>query len=520
MSETQSMFASLLDYLDREQQSVPQNGRGLNDRLTDLRERLTQDPALEENKRFRVEVAWLVQDWKNLSGTGREVFLPPREASEMRHLSVNLPGLENEDVKTLLRNSEGLRDHGLMAELRKEALRIAELEPGEQLAHAIVRGIAVLDWRVEQAKAAPVPNPAPAQAAPRQAPSRPAEPEQPRQASKPPAQEPAAPPRQQQTGVPAQDGKTQREKRQAPPPQAEQEGSEVLSREADARMRQEDQGKARAAQTSEPLDQNEQAQKKPPIRSESTPGQEEKNQGDRARASNATPSAPTPAPTMSLFPPQAPKAERTGPGVIERLVEAGKDLGTSFSGWTENMGDARDQRRMKELATKVEETVQEVDDNISAFRTKGASFIGDLEKTAQRDGKSHQEIIAGMHEKGPYARLRGQFDKALAENPELAEQHTSLQSSLHTLNNRVRNLNMEAGQSGMEEASVVRKANEALAPLADRLEKLPSTEPGANMLERAGAFVTRIVENIRRFLDHLRGREPGPDRDAGPSQSR
>lgn len=518
MSETQSMFASLLDYLDREQQSVPQNGRGLNDRLTDLRERLTQDPALEENKRFRVEVAWLVQDWKNLSGTGREVFLPPREASEMRHLSVNLPGLENEDVKTLLRNSEGLRDHGLMAELRKEALRIAELEPGEQLAHAIVRGIAVLDWRVEQAKAAPAPNPAPAQAAPRQAPSRPAEPEQPRRAPNPPAQEQAAPSGQQRAGAPAKDGKTQREKRQAPPPQTDQEGHEALSREADARMRQEDQERARAAQSIEPEDGNpaERTKTEGQSATKATPSQTGEKQ---PRAANSAP-APAPSPAMSLFPPQAPKPERTGPGVIERLVEAGKDLGTSFSGWTENMGDARDQRRMKELATKVEKAVQEVDDNISAFRTKGASFIGDLEKTAQRDGKSHQEIIAGMHEKGPYARLRGQFDKALAENPELAEQHTSLQSSLHTLNNRVRNLNMEAGQSGMEEASVVRKANEALAPLADRLEKLPSTEPGANMLERAGAFVTRIVENIRRFLDHLRGREPGPDRDTGPSQSR
>lgn len=508
------MVASLLDHLDAQQQAVSPNDRGLDARLTDLRERLAQDPTLENDPRFRVGVAWLLQDWKNLSGTNQQPWLPPQVAVEMRTLSMCPPGLENDDVKALLRNSEGLRDRGLLDELRKEALRVAELPPEEQLAHAIVKGIAVLEWRVDQAKAAPAPNSAPAQAAPRQAPSGPVQPEQPRQEASPPPREQAAPPSKQQAAAPAQEGKTQREKRQTPPPQTEQEEHEALSREADARMRQEDQERARAAQsvkpTREKIDQPSETAVK------ATPSEA----GEKQPRATSPALTSAPAPAMSLFPPQAPKPERDGPGVIERLVEAGKDLGASFSGWTENMGDARDQRRMKELATKVEEAVQTVDDNISAFRTKGASFIGDLEKVVQRDGKSHQEIIAGMHEKGPYARLRGQFDKALAENPELAEQHASLQSSLRTLNNRVRNLNMEAGQSGMEEASVVRKANETLAPLADRLEKLPSTEPGANMLERAGAFVTKVVENIRRFLDHLRGKEPGHDRDTGPSQSR
>lgn len=518
MSETQPLFASLLDHLDSQQQDIPPAQRGLDDRLTVLRDRMAQDPTLESDTRFRVEVAWLLQDWKSLSGTRQQPWLPPQVAAEMQHISVNLPGLENEDVKALLRNTEGLRDPRLLAELRSEALRVSELPPGEQLAHAIVRGIAVLDWRVEQAKAALTPNSAPTQAVPRQAPPRSAEHEQPQQAAKSPAQEQAASIRQQRADAPAQDGKTQRDKRQAPPPQSEQEEREALSREADARMRQEDHERARAAQRTEPENGNPAKRTKTEDQSatRATPSHAGENQ---PRATSPAPASAS-APATSLFPPRAPKPEREGPGVIEHLVKAGKDLGASFSGWTEDLGDARDQRRMKELATKVEEAVQTVDDNISAFRTKGASFIGELEKTVQRDGKSHQEIIAGMHEKGPYARLRSQFDKAFTENPELAEQHASLQSSLHTLNNRVRNLNIEAGQSGMEEASVVRNANKALVPLADRLEKLPSTEPGANMLERAGAFVTRIVENIRRFLDHLRGREPGHDRDTGPSHSR
>ncbi|MFC0500480.1 hypothetical protein [Asaia krungthepensis] len=524
------MFASLLEHLDGQQKALPPSQRGLGGRLTELRQSLAQDPSLENNARFQVGVAWLLQDWKQMSGTGQQPWLPPREAAMMQSLKVNLPGLENEDVKALLRNSEGLTDQKLLAELRDEALRIAELPPGEQLALAIIKNLAVLDYRMQQAgvgttqpQTGPVQAPSPD---PVQTPIRAQEEDRHRPSAQdldtpPPSYEPGEAPGLPMQGAPEQGVRETRapsEDLRHDQPQQETLGEGVSSQEADAKMRREDQETAQRAQSERPVETeiSDPAPARPesPV-SHSTIANREKGQGATMPAT-----APPVGGMFATRTPQAAKSEHTGPSVVEKIVEVSKGLGQSYTNWLDGKGNERDKKRMTELAAKVDQAAQTVDENISAFRTTGASFFGDLEKTVQRDGKTHQEVIAGMHEKGPYARLRQQFDKALADNPMLAEQHATLKSSLNNLNNRVRNLNLEARQAEMQDSPVVAETNKKLSPVADRLEKLPSSEPGANMLERAGNFIVDIVENVRRFLDQLRGKEAGRERDNSPSMSR
>ncbi|WP_336935196.1 hypothetical protein [Asaia bogorensis] len=528
---TQSMFASLLEHLDGQQKALPPSQRGLESRLTELRQSLAQDPSLENNARFQVGVAWLLQDWKQMSGTGQQPWLPPREAAMMQSLKVNLPGLENEDVKALLRNSDGMTDQKLLAELRNEALRIAELPPGEQLALAIIKNIAVLDYRMQQAgmgttqpQAAPVQGPSPD---PVQTPMRAQEEDRDRPSAQdldtpPPFYEPGEAPGLPMQGAPEQGVRETRvpsEELRHDQPQQETLGEDVSSQEADAKMRREDQAATQKAQHNAP----EQPTRRAPSEGGQRPAVSPVTGTEADRT--AQPDSKT-VQTVSgggMFPPkapQSPKTEQTGPGMLEKIAEVSKGLGQSYTNWLDGKGSERDKKRMTELAAKVDQAAQTVDENISAFRTTGASFFGDLEKTVQRDGKTHQEVIAGMHEKGPYARLRQQFDKALADNPMLAEQHATLKSSLNTLNNRVRNLNLEARQAEMQDSPVVAETNKKLSPVADRLEKLPSSEPGANMLERAGNFIVDIVENVRRFLDQLRGKEAGRERDNSPAMSR
>lgn len=526
------MFASLLEHLDGQQKAIPASERGLDSRLTELRQRLAQDPSLESNARFQVGVAWLLQDWKQMSGTGQQPWLPPREAAFMQSLKVNLPGLENEDVKNLLRNAEGLHDQKLLTELRNEALRIAELPPGEQLALAVIKNLAVFEYRVQQARseapqqnraASPLPQQEPSHASLRELAEAPTHTTSTRSETTPPAYEPGEAPGGPDFEAATQDQHSNssraEESRPKHPEDAEikkQEGSP----EADARMRREDQQAAKRAQAIRP--DNKDASLEPPA-SIKKDGHSRAATGADApvRPPSANPSASVPtAGTHSARPAQTPKGERTGPGAVEKIVEAGKGIGASFTKWTNSRADDRDQKRMTELAKKVDVAAQTVEEDISAFRTTGARFFGELEKAAQRDGKTHQEIIAGMHEKGPYARLRQQFDKALADNPVMGEQHATLRASLNTLNNRVRNLNLEARQSDMQESPVVLQANKGLQPLAEKLEKLPATEPGANMLERAGNFVVQVVEQLRRFLDQARGKEAQRERGSSPSMSR
>ena len=526
------MFASLLEHLDGQQKALPASQRGLESRLAELQQSLTQDPSLENNARFQVGVAWLLQDWKQMSGTGQQPWLPPREAAMMQSLKVNLPGLENEDVKALLRNSEGLTDQNLLAELRNEALRIAELPPGEQLALAIIKNIAVLDFRMQQAgvvttqpQTAPVqaPTPYPVQTSMREEEEARNRPSARDLDTPPPSYEPGEAPGLPMQGAPEQGVSETRDRSERPSreqPQAEPPKVDASSQEADAKMRHEDRKMAQRAQNERPVETEisdpAPASPKSPVPSSEISGRE-KGQG---QGQTMPPNAPSVGSTLPPRTPEVLKPERTGPGVVEKIVEASKGLGQSYAKWADRKGSERDQKRMTELAAKVDETAQKVDDNISAFRTAGASFFGDLEKAVQRDGKTHREVIAGMHEKGPYARLRNQFDKALADNPMLAEQHATLKSSLNNLNNRVRNLNLEARQVEMQDSPVVAETNKRLSPIADRLEKLPSSDPGANMLERAGNFVVEIVENVRRFLDKMRGKEAGRERDAPPSMSR
>ncbi|MFT8644666.1 MAG: hypothetical protein ABF821_12575, partial [Gluconacetobacter sp.] len=140
--------------LDAQQSRLPETERGLGKEVADLRERLKDNPRLENDARFTTEVAWLVQDWKVLSGTGEDPKISPLLAAGLRSFATELPGLENEEMKGMLRQAGGLEDRSLARDIRQQALQVADMTPEDQASIAAARIAAVLDYRLGLANAA------------------------------------------------------------------------------------------------------------------------------------------------------------------------------------------------------------------------------------------------------------------------------------------------------------------------------------------------------------------------------
>ena len=58
----QGPLGYVLQALDAQQSTIPEAERGLAQDLSDLTARLRENPGLESDPKFTVQVAWLVQD--------------------------------------------------------------------------------------------------------------------------------------------------------------------------------------------------------------------------------------------------------------------------------------------------------------------------------------------------------------------------------------------------------------------------------------------------------------------------
>ncbi|WP_025860786.1 hypothetical protein [Acetobacter papayae] len=90
-----STMSGVLQAMAQQQQSVPEDQRGLADRLKELQEQLENDPALENDPKFATHVAWLMQDWPKFSGTGQAVQVSPLLHAGLNAMAGQYPGMSN-----------------------------------------------------------------------------------------------------------------------------------------------------------------------------------------------------------------------------------------------------------------------------------------------------------------------------------------------------------------------------------------------------------------------------------------
>lgn len=156
-----STMAGVLQAMGQQQQSVPEDQRGLADRLKELQEQLENDPSLESDPKFATQMAWLVQDWPKFSGTGQAVQVSPLLHAGLNAMAGQYPGMSNPQVISMLQQTAGIDDRQLVADIRNASVELGALPAEQQTSFLISAGVNALEARAAQAGVTPVPQPSP-----------------------------------------------------------------------------------------------------------------------------------------------------------------------------------------------------------------------------------------------------------------------------------------------------------------------------------------------------------------------
>lgn len=156
-----STMAGVLQAMGQQQQSVPEDQRGLADRLKELQEQLENDPSLESDPKFATQMAWLVQDWPKFSGTGQAVQVSPLLHAGLNAMAGQYPGMSNPQVISMLQQTAGIDDRQLVADIRNASVELGALPAEQQTSFLISAGVNALEARATQAGVTPVPQPSP-----------------------------------------------------------------------------------------------------------------------------------------------------------------------------------------------------------------------------------------------------------------------------------------------------------------------------------------------------------------------
>lgn len=162
-----STISGVLQAMGQQQQSVPEDQRGLADRLKELQEQLENDPSLENDPKFATHVAWLMQDWPKFSGTGQGVQVSPLLQAGLTSMAGKYPGMSNPQMASMLQRTATMNDRLLVADIRNASVELGSLPAEQQTSFLITAGVNALEARAAQAGVAPVQQPVPvAQPAP------------------------------------------------------------------------------------------------------------------------------------------------------------------------------------------------------------------------------------------------------------------------------------------------------------------------------------------------------------------
>jgi hypothetical protein len=156
-----STMSGVLQAMAQQQQSVPEDQRGLADRLKELQEQLENDPSLENDPKFATHVAWLMQDWPKFSGTGQAVQVSPLLHAGLNAMAGQYPGMSNPQMASMLQQTAAMDDRQLVADIRNASVELGNLPAEQQTSFLISVGVNALEARVAQAVVAPAPQPSP-----------------------------------------------------------------------------------------------------------------------------------------------------------------------------------------------------------------------------------------------------------------------------------------------------------------------------------------------------------------------
>ncbi|MGY8607185.1 hypothetical protein ACTVH1_16055 [Gluconobacter cerinus] len=523
----------VLQALDAQQSTIPAPERGLAQDLSDLTARLRENPGLESDPKFTVQVAWLVQDWKALSGTGAEPQIPPILAAGLKAHGTDLPGLENEEFKALLAQAGSLEDRDLVRDLRKTALEMSEMSPEDQASVAAARLAAVLDYRITMALSG---TPARAQQTePEPAPAREASPEVQHQASadmsQPTVTEPEPPVAESEhpSHEPQQAPRTQHEILEPGLPSNdpfEDEGYlQSLEDEAGPfRDDEEFQGDPRPSE--QPGDVEDPVPQSSAERDRSIHRNDQQNADAAEDAEPDAAARPAPsAKTSQLDADQATAENKPKPespsNQAEAKVAPTTATATNRRGLADFMSDLvgkSDDRQIQNRTRKVKEAAREVEEDLGALKRVGREFFEAFTKAASEPGQSENSVIAGMTEDGSHKALRAQLIASLEKTPGFAESWEKLRKSSQRLGKEVEVLGDEASKRDALSDPTVQSAEETAASVGKKLESLPSQEPGKDFLKEVGAALQRLVDRFHDFFtkDRKQGQEQSRDNSPSP----
>ncbi|WP_317216097.1 hypothetical protein [Gluconobacter sp. GP1] len=549
----QGPLGYVLQALDAQQSTIPEAERGLAKDLSDLTARLRENPGLESDPKFTVQVAWLVQDWKAFSGTGADPQIPPILAAGLKAHGTDLPGLENEELKALLAQAGSLEDRDLVRDLRKTALDMSGMSPEDQASVAAARLAAVLDYRITMALSgtparaqqteqepsprpdAQQPDPAAATSTPQPPPAREAssevqqptsadmpqptvtEPEPPVAESEHPSHEPQQAPRTQheilEPGLPSNDP-------------FEDEGYLQSLEEEAGPFRDDDEFHGDHLPSEQPADVEDPVSQSSAERDSSIHRNDQQN-ADAAEdaepdaAARPAPSAKTSQPDADLAAAESKPKPESKPNQAEAKVAATTATATNRRGLADFMSDLvgkSDNRQIQNRTRKVKEAAREVEEDLGALKRVGREFFEAFTKAASDPGQSESSVIAGMTEDGSHKALRAQLTASLEKTPGFAESWEKLRKSSQRLGKEVEVLGDEASKRDALSDPTVQSAEETAASVGKKLESLPGQEPGKDFLKEVGAALERLVDRFHDFFtkDRKQGQEQSRDNSPSP----
>ncbi|MCP1236736.1 hypothetical protein NKW55_08955 [Gluconobacter kondonii] len=552
----QGPLGYVLQALDTHQSTIPAAERGLAKDLSDLTARLQENPALESDPKFTVQVAWLVQDWKALSGTGAEPQIPPILAAGLKAHGTDLPGLENEEIKALLAQAGSLEDRNLVRDLRKTALEMSEMSPEEQASVAASRLAAVLDYRITMAlsgiparaqQSEPELSPRPDAQQPDPTVTSTPEPVPVRETS-PEIQQPASADMPQPTVTEPEPPVAENEHPSFEPQQAPRTQHEILEPALPSNDPFGDEGYLRSLEEEAgPFRDDDEFQREPQPSEQPNEGEgklsENAAEDDRAVhrddqrvADNAESVGPVlTADKRKSVQPEVDQAaahtegaregKRTDPSLKDAQSEGRKNgiaaTETNRRGLSDFMSSLvgkSDDRQIQNRTRKVKEAAREVEEDLGALKRVGREFFEAFAKAASEPGQSESSVIAGMTEDGSHKALRAQLTASLEKTPGFAESWEKLRKSSQRLGKEVEVLGDEASKRDASSDPTVQSTEETAASVAKKLESLPGQEPGKDFLKEVGAALQRLVDRFHDFFtkDRKQGQEQSRDNSPSP----
>ena len=549
----QGPLGYVLQALDAQQSTIPEAERGLAQDLSDLTARLRENPGLESDPKFTVQVAWLVQDWKAFSGTGADPQIPPILAAGLGAHGTDLPGLENEEIKAMLARAGSLEDRDLVRDLRKTALDMSGMSPEDQASVAAARLAAVLEYRItmalsgtparaQQTEPEPSPRPDAQQPDPAAATSTP-QPAPPREASSE-VQQPASADMSQPTVTEPELPVAESEHPSHEPQQAPRTQHEILEPGLPSNDPFEDEGYLRSLEEeagpfrddeefqgdlrpSEQPEEVEDAVSQSPAEEDRAVHRDDQSEADRSErekpeaAVRPTPGTRTSQPDADQATAENKPKPESKPAQAEAKVAPSTATATNRRGLADFMSDLvgkSDDRQILDRTRKVQAAAREVEEDLGALKRVGHEFFEAFSKAASEPGQSERSVIAGMTEDGSHKALRAQLTASLEKTPGFAESWEKLRKSSQRLGKEVEVLGDEASRRDALSDPTVQSAEETAASVGKKLESLPGQEPGKDFLKEVGAALQRLVDRFHDFFtkDRKQGQEQSRDNSPSP----